>query len=496
MVQDKKIETLDTVLEERHTLGLLDTQYRKAWGAADRQMKIAQAIMVDHGDAEGMINDDALYEQYRKHVDSSLYFQRQADGIKRLAEAHVETHGDLVKVKSEPRTYSPLRDASWFCDRASVVSDPTGQTAEGAQAAARLARYSQELATTVRNDPNSTEGRHVLRAVREQYRTTDVAGRSAREITHEAERRAATSGPSSLGAFVTPVYVLSEAAQYRSPVAAFTDESTSVPMPQYGLTLHVPSFTSATDVGEQVTENTGIDTDVPTGGYISDPIPVVTQAGYVNISQQLFDRGGQPGSGFDAILFAELADRLDYAVEQYVLATVIAMAQTVTDSTTLTVPRFYTDLSTAREQMSDAAGVRLKPSHVFGTTDFLEWLFDQVDDSKRPLIVPDVQALIAAPPTGSLGVDNTFTGVFLNRQRLFEADAIPAYTGEATWTQVLVADMKHVLTWRSEAISVVAPEFAASDLSVLCSLRQYVAALARHADAVQVLSGAGYASLK
>jgi len=494
MVQDKKIETLDTVLEERNMLARLETQHRKAWMSSDRQMRLAQEIMVEHGDAEGSINDDALYAQYRSHMDSAAYFQRQADSVKRLFEAHLDTHEGLVKVKSEPRTYSPLREDSWFLDKAAVATDPTGSTIGGAQAKERLTRYGQECAAEVR--ANSAEGRHVLRAVREQYRSDGHGERTAMQITHEAERRAADSGSSSLGAFVTPVYLLAESAKYLSPVAAFTDESNDQPMPQYGLAIHIPSFSTGSSVGQQMTENTGIDSSTPTGAYISDPIPVVTQAGTVNVSQQLHDRGGVPGAGFDVILLAQLTEQLDAAVDAYVIATVIATGTTVTDSTTVTVSRFYDDLSTARENLRNTAGVRLSASHVFAHSDFIDgWLFDQVDGSQRPLIVPDPQSLIASSPAGSLEVDTTFTGVWFNRQRLFADDNILPYTGEPTWAQVLVADMSKVLTWRSDSIAVVAPETNAADLSVLISLRQYVAAVSQYGPAIQILSGSGYASL-
>ena len=85
--------------------------------------------------------------------------------------------------------------------------------------------------------------------------------------------------------------------------------------------------------------------------------------------------------------------------------------------------------------------------------------------------------------------------MWLNRQRLFADDNILPYTGEPTWAQVLVVDASKILTWRSDAIAVVAPEFGADTLSVLVSLRQYVAAVAQYAAACQVVSGSGYASL-
>ena len=368
---NERIEKTDSILEERSVLAGIERMHGKAWASANRQTMLAEAIMNEFGDANGDIDNPAVFQQYRSHLDAAASALRQADTTKRLFEAHAETYGELVKVKSEPRTYSPLRDASWFMDRAAIVTDPTGQTVEGRQAKENLARYSKELATELRNNPTSAEGRHILRTVREQYRTSDYADgeRTARQITQEVERRAADTGAGSLGAFVTPVYVIADAAQYRTPVAAFTDESNDQVMPPYGLALHIPSFTSDTSVGEQVTENTGIDSSTPSGAYIGDPIPVVTQAGTVNISQQLADRGGYAGSGFDSILLAALTEKLDSVVDAYVLATVIASSiaasATVTDSTTVTVPRFYDDLSTARENLRNTAGVRLSASHVF-----------------------------------------------------------------------------------------------------------------------------------
>ena len=70
MTKIKHIEKLDRVLEERTTSRLLDTQYQKAWASADTQMRKAQAILSEFGDADGNIEDPAVYQQYRSHMDA------------------------------------------------------------------------------------------------------------------------------------------------------------------------------------------------------------------------------------------------------------------------------------------------------------------------------------------------------------------------------------------------------------------------------------------
>lgn len=468
--------------------------HQKASDNREVQLEAARQIMIGHG-VGGRIADDKLFAEYKSHLDAAAYWDRQADFLAKSVREHDE-FAHHIRV-SEPRTYSPDSPNSYFLDLATVAAGPSSGVSQVryVDAKNRMQRYSQELAAEVRT--RTDEGRHVLSCIREQYRTSDeLAGRSAREVTQEAEQRAASTAASSLGTFVTPVYLVQETAKYRAPVAAFVDESNQLPLPEYGLDLHIPEWSSPPVVAQQLAENQGIPSAVPTANYLSDPIPVVTLAGSVPVSQQLFDRA-DPAEGptFDALCMAQMTEQLDAAVDAYVLGVVIATGETVTEGTTLTIPLLYSNLSTAREQMSNALGVRLKASHVFATSDVLEWLFAQVDSEQRPIITPDPASLIATTPAGQMQVDGTFTGVWLNRQGLWEDDNIPAYTGQPTWAQVIVADMRHVLSWRSAVLSTAYCETSATTLSVNINLRQYVAAVARYGDAVQVISGAGYAGL-
>ena len=57
---------------------------------------------------------------------------------------------------------------------------------------------------------------------------------------------------------------------------------------------------------------------------------------------------------------------------------------------------FYQSISLAAEQLTDTAGVRLNPTHVFSTSDFFRYVTRQVDNQQRPLLVPDSNALVSA----------------------------------------------------------------------------------------------------
>lgn len=479
------------VWKETQDAEVRNMAYIKALKNADRQMDAAAEIMLEHGDAKGAIANDELFKTYRQHVDSANYYERQAAGIKKMHKRHVKT-AKTLKVR-EARTYSPLRpEHSWFLDLANTAVDPA--TLYGTQrqnydeSKARLARYGQELAAEMRS--GSAEGRYARKCVRENFRSHGQPdGRTAAQVTIEHEQRAASSGTA--GSLVTPIYLTEDTALYRSPVSAFLDESNDQPLPPYGLEVFVPAWETGTSVGAQGSENTGIDSSVPTANYLSNTL--TTFAGTVPVSQQLFDRAGP--TAFDTLCIAQLREQLDAAVDAYVIATAIATAETVTESTTLTIPLLYGNLSTAREQMSDAPGVRLKASHVFANADLLEWVFKQTDQDNRPIIVPDPATLIALPPKGEPTIDSTFTGVFLNRQGLWEDDSIPAFTGQPTWAQLLVADMSKVLTWRSTAVPRAIVGQGAADLTVDVQLYQYVTAIVTYPEAVQVISGSGYANL-
>lgn len=374
-------------------------------------------------------------------------------------------------IRSEPRVYEPHGDHSFFLDHAVVALGPGSD--RFAEADGRLVRHMKEIDTEIRE--RSPEGVRAERVIREMRR---------------AETRATTSISSSLGAFVTPQYLTELFPVFRSADRNFTNQCRSVPLPPVGLTVYVPSFTAVASAGKQVAETggaSGVSTGSPTGA--DENIQVVTETGSITISQQLFDRGGFAGAGggFDQIAIAQINSQLDAAVDSYVLTRALATAGTVTESTTATITLLFTNLSAAREKLTDTAGVRLAPTHVFTTSDLAGWITKQVDTQKRPIFLPTPGALVEAADrpewSGWLGI--CLPGAL----RWFADDNIPV---KGSNTRIIVARPSEMLVWEGEPLTFAYPETLGQNLSVVVGLRKYLAAQPRHAKAIAQISGNGY----
>lgn len=371
-------------------------------------------------------------------------------------------------ITSEPRVYGPGSDASYFQDIALAAM----QAPPSEEARKRLTRYATELDREIA-DPNSPEGRRALQLKRENRRSSD-----------RVEQRAGASSTSIAG-FTTPVYLVDEWAAYRSPARSFTDQTTKLPLPPFGLQVNVPSFTGASLVGTQ-TELSGVSDLSPTGSNISTSL--VTQAGQVAISQQLFDRGGLSGMAFDKIILKQISLQLDAAVDTYVLTQALATAATVSDSNGITMAYFYQDLALAREKLSDTAGTCLLATHLFTTSDFFGYITRQVDSQLRPILPPDSGAIVAASQ-----IDDpqwaSWTGVHLGQMRWHTDDNIPA---SGSNTQLLVARPEEVYVFDGEQLSFAYPETVAGSLSVIVGLRSYVGVIIRYPKAIAAISGSTY----
>jgi len=440
------------------------TAARYAEKARDGLITAAARTIRRHG-AE---NTGRLPDEAREQVAGFLSRADRNDDRALRYRAAAEQHLKLA-VKAEPRTYSPDAPASFWRDTAlaALPSHP-----ERSVAVERLERHRREVDVEIK--AGSPEGRAALAQFATEARH--------RGIPVGEVRAAMTTGSSSGGSFVTPAWLQDLWAVYRSQLRSFTNQCTHVDAPDYGMQVNIPSFTSATSVA-QMTQNSGVPMATPSGIVIT--ATMVSMAGEVTVSQQLFDRGGPVG--FDRFITEQLKEQLDAAVNSYVLTQALANAGMVTDATSLTIPKFYTDLSSAREKLTDTAGVRLAATHVFSTSDFAGWVTRQVDSQNRPIVTPSAAAIAAFSDdplqAGFLGL--TLPG----NLRWFADDMIPL---SSTHTQVIVAKPSTIAVVESEPLPFAYEETFATTLSVVVGVRSYVAAAVRYPKAIAAISGAGY----
>jgi len=463
--------TADLADERADDLELVEVKLR-----SNRDNRVHQAAAIMEASPDGRLPDEE-FRRFRSAVSEATRYQDELDTLAKLRK---ESRGLAAVVKREPRQYGPSNPRhSFFAD----LADYMLQTPNYRAAEQRLMRHGKEVGIEARNNPLSPEGQRARRVLREYTRCSNTT--EHRHQLDETETRAMSSTSTSGGSFVTPQYVVDLWASYRGPARAFADQCRSVPLPEYGLEVYLPSMTGPAAAGAQ-TENSGLDETDPTGVYLSASLETI--AGLVTVSQQLYDRGGQDGLGFDEIVGAQIKEQLDAQIDNYVLTQALANAGTVTDSSTGSITTLYTDVAAAREKLTDTAGTRLQASHLFTTSDLFGWATRQVDSSGRPILTPDSGAIVAAQAMGDPAF-RSWSGVHLGQCRWHLDDNIPAVSGN---TQLVVARPAEVFVWEGEPIPQVTPETGATTLSVVISLRSYVAAIPRYQKAVAVIGGSAY----
>ena len=372
-----------------------------------------------------------------------------------------------IEVLSEPRTYGPGSEHSYFSDLArSVTFAPEAHAAKE-----RLARHAREVEVEV-----------------EAGRTTEAirARRSMREHTRGAETRALSSSSNSAGAFVSPEYLIADWAAYRTPEKSFTNQTTNLPLPEYGLQVNIPSFTGSASIAQQ-TEGAAVTELDPTGASVSATL--VPLVGQITVSQQMWDQAGAAGTSTDEFLFGQMTYQLNTAIDTYVLGQALANAASVSASVGYAASVFYQSISLAAEQLTDTAGVRLNPTHVFSTSDFFRYVTRQVDNQQRPLVVPDSNALVAAAGDPKWA---SFTGVHLpGALSWFQNDNIPATASSAN-TQIIVCRPQEIYTFDGEHSTYAYPETQANKLEVVIGLKAYVGVIVRFPKAIATITGGTY----
>ncbi len=405
---------------------------------------------------------------------------QNANVVGRVAD-EIRTLRESVTVVHEPRVYTENGQHSYFRDL-SIYQLGFVSEVEKKAATERLTRHAAEVRYEAdHGDEHSRE-----------YHT-----RLLRSARGRVEERAPLNTTTD-GAFVTPIYMIDKWIVYRSPDRSFTNQTTILPLPPYGMQFNIPSFTSAASGAEQVLtggaasinyENSGVNASTPSGSDVT--VAIGTFAGVVPISQQLFDRAGFEGTGgtFDSIIIQQSQSQMFASIDAYLIAQALASATAVNQSTAATITQFYLDLATARNQLADAAGVKLPGTHVFSTSDFSGWLFSQVDTEGRPLLVPDAAAIVSRDGDDKYA---GWLGAFLpGNLKYFSNDNLPT-AAPGPNTTILVGSPADMLVWAGDIVPFTAQQTYAADLSVLCGLRQYVSATVRHAAAFSYITGTGY----
>lgn len=401
-----------------------------------------------------------------------------------------------AQVTHEPRVYALDSPYSFFGD---VVNDALNG-AEARAARDRLARYAVELSHEA--DRGSVEGRRAARIVGEVDRHNEQRSRQrVREFRALATGGGTTAAAgTSASVFVSPIFINEAWARFKGAQRTFANQCHTLPLSPYGMEAYIPAFSSATGATQQ-TEGSGVTETDP--GTQLQTASVVTIGGQITLSQQLHDRGYQGGGSLDAIIGKQLDQQLEQQVDLYVLQQVISQAGVVTDAVAPASGTFianvYKDVALAREQITDSAGNRLRPTHAFSTSDMFSYITRQLDASGRPIVTPQyhtelpkVTGLDDGLTDGEVPAWARYSGlVWPGNVLWFLDDNIPA-SGANTQILVSAPDESVVLLESPDPILTVFPQTVGGNLQVIVNLRKYVAVITRHASGTVSITGAAY----
>ena len=363
-------------------------EFSERW--RDGQLRAAAKLIRKHGaSTTGKLPGDVAteVERFLRIADESAERAARFRGVR---DGH-----STAAVRSEPRTYGPNSPNSYFMDVARAAMPGIHGHSD---AVANLERYSRELAVEAKAE--SPEGRRAMMAAATRGRTRGDEG------VHN-EQRALSTATGSAGAFTVPIYLQSSFGLYNSFPPAFLEQCSKVPDPGYGMTLNLPSFTSAPTVAEQTSENSAASDSSPGAGYLTSSL--VTFTGEVEVSQQLLDRAGP--IGMDQYLHDALVQQLDTQMDVYAIGQALATAGTVSGASSFTAAGLFGDIANAKSAMETAAGTKVPATHTFSSTSFVDWLEAQADPNGRPLWLPACsEAVLPIQPSSSGGPPVGFTG--------------------------------------------------------------------------------------
>lgn len=406
-----------------------------------------------------------------------------------------------TRVTHEPRTYALHSRHSYYSDVVAAAQPDTPGTYEARN---RLIRYERELGVEMAR--GSKEGQRAERIIRARVRTGNAEEdqRRATKLLNEirgfgTDGGVSASSPGEAAPFVTPAFLLDEWAPYRGAARSFADQCLLLPLPSFGMKVHVPYFTSGPTAGEQ-TEGGAVSETEPATGLESATVETIT--GQVTGTQQLHDRGGSGGGATDIIIGKQLQEQLDAAVDLYVLNTAITKGTAVSGESTYSTGGLYKDLAKGREEITDTAGTRLRPTHLFTTSDLYSYATSQLDKQERPILVPQfVPGFPLAADADShdeshrLPKWSRFTGTVLPGGLLWVTDDNLPLEGTTNRTRLLVSSPGDaIIVMEDEPVLNVRLETKANTLQTILNLREYCACVTRHSAGTAIVSGAAYTS--
>ncbi len=380
-----------------------------------------------------------------------------------------------IRVGAGERTYRRGGAYSYMWD---LTASAMGNT--GAQE--RLRRHAAEVVV----DVSEAEARMAAGSAKPwdayHIRQARTAMAAAGASQFEAQYRDLSTAAGSGGEFVPPLYLTEQYVPYARPGRVFADACHKEDLPPGTMSLNIPKVSGGTTVDTQGAQNTAVsDTDLATE-YVT--FPVVTIAGQQTLSLQLLERSP---IAFDDVTFRDLHLAMAQKVDAKCIAGPGAGDITGLLNTTgiIDVPwntggtggitGFYGVVAQAKGAIASARF--LPATHAFLTPDRWEWLEQQLDANKRPLIVPEANgpwnATQVAPDSA---VAEGVTGGRLLGLTTLQDFNVPANLGVGVdQDAIIVAKMDDLYLYESPIVARALPQTYGAQLSVLLQVYEYAA---------------------
>jgi hypothetical protein len=446
------------------------------------------------------------YDAFQRSVNSAV---RALDQSEQLAQLE---HPAVVVKEASP--YGPDSPASWYADLAAQAAarveqpDPSGLRSSEvdmslAAVQERLRKHSVDVALAVQK--GGEYGKRCKSILGEMWREEDVTAhrqRSEKELRAFGTKGGATASSAGGGgaAFVSPFFLLKQWAPYRSPIRTFADQCASYPIPPYGMECYIPTFSSIDEASLQAEEAT-VAEKVPATSF--EGAQVKTATAQLLLTQQWRDRMNAGGGAFDELIAQEVNWRVDAEIGKYVINQALAGATVVTGNTPpYTEAGFWKDLATAREQLADTSGTRLRATSLFSTSDFYGFVTRQVDKTTERPVWPPWHVTpfpLVADTDDFRGPDwpsyARYMGTVMPGDLVWMVDeACPNY-GTTTNTSIIVsAPAVAMVVVEGEGVTSVWPEYKPNELACLLNFRKFICAIARMAAGTAVIQGSAYGS--
>lgn len=269
-------------------------EIREAFNASGQRMAAAASAL------EGLA-DDATTEQ----VDAAEAEFRAAK------EAHEAAKADLATLEAREKREKEIVEARSFSpiDIPDTPATPRSHSGEHVYRPDGGPSFFIDQLSAQRGDSRAWE-----RLEKNNRAAMDKRGLGAPGYRDDAENRDLTSQTAAGGAFYPPIYLAEMYVDVARGGRPFADACQSVPLPERGLTITLPSLDTGTTVAEQVDTGSVSETDATSS--------VVSHGVYFLAGQQDLWRGVLERSepGLDMILMADLVADYDAKLDTRLLS--------------------------------------------------------------------------------------------------------------------------------------------------------------------------------